>query len=213
MGKKQFKGKRTNLNDEEIIARRIKLNEEEIKNINKRILRYKVIQCSIAVAALFSSSCAYMSYRLAPADGVIFCGDGDVLINKSDLSFDEDIMLPNGRYVTPDGVNKTYVTSAYKNDDDKLSRPNAEVSLLSIAREVDSNHMFLSDRIMVDDDTCVYVKTVPTEVQTIKNKSIIAISFVAGLLSELLLKMVKDNSIDYEESLKSKNRKLKRPLR
>ena len=201
------------MDNEEIKSRRINLNEEEINKTNKRIFRYKVIQCAIAGAALFTSSCAYMSYRLAPADGVIFCGDNHVLINNSDLSFDEDVMLPNGRYVTAGGVNKKYVTSAYKNDDDKISHPRVEVSLLSVAREVGSNHMVLTDKVMVDDDTYVYVKTVPTEVQAIKSKGIIAMSFFAGFLSELLLKVVKDNSKYYKTSLETKNRNLKRPFR
>jgi len=195
----------------EIKEKRIRFNEDEMKKSEQRKFKYRIIQCSIASAALFSSACAYTSYRLAPVGGAVFEGESEVLPDNSNIHYDEDFMLPNGRFVTKDSVHKEYSVDAYDVNGDDYH--DVQVDLPTIARGTESNHMLLSENVNIGDDMYVNARTVPAEAHAVKCQSIISTSLITGLLSEVFLQNKINDEVFYKDSLKSKNRKLRRSLR
>lgn len=200
-----------------VYQRRIKLNEKEIKEAEKRRLKYRIIECSIAVTALLSSSCSYACYRKAPVDGAIFYtvspSETQIVPDANNYYFDEPVELPNGRYITEDGINKEYFMRGYKDYENQTLHPYLNVSLLTTASELNTNYMALSQRVDLEDGNYVYAKTVPSKKERTKDIGIMASSAIATLASVAIFQNKIANEETYKSSLKRRNRKLKKLLR
>ena len=188
---------------------RIRKNKSEIDKLQNRKIKYRLIQCSIAVAALISSSCSVVSYENAPADGAIIYTVGENTTEKKEGTNkmpNGPLEIVDGRFITAEGANKIYDTPVAKYLENG-KRKRVDVSLYTIAAKTEKNDIIDTKKIEVEPNTYIYVQTVPTSKEMIKDLIVLAGSVVAALFSTKKLNKTIEEETMYEERLKAENRK------
>ncbi len=193
-----------------INAQRIRINRNEINTSQNKRLKYRLVECSIAVTALFSLSYSLIAYKTAPVNGAIIytVGENTTELKKENNSIlNKPLEMTNGRTITTDGMKKVYKTPVKKKDGDTYEIMNIKIPLYSIVDKTKTNNIFNDEKIEVAPDTYIYTKTVPTREETVKDTTIGVTSVLAGMTGIAIFEEIIERHLAYEERLKSESRK------